>query len=457
MKLETEVAKIIHQQELNGVGFDLPKATDHVRHLTATRDRLYGEIRPYLSLEIEVPYDVEVKKPFLKSGGYSKSVIMWYEDEKERNQVGGPFTRVRFCEPDLGSRQKLIKQLLRHGWQPTIFTPKGSPKLTEKGKPVDSLFKIEAPVGKQIAQWYILSHRRSQINGWIKTVRPDGRLTAGANSCGTNTYRMRHRGVVNVPKADDKVVFGKEMREIFIARPGYRMLGYDAAQLEARCMAHYTYELDGGEFAELVLHGDLHAKNARIFFESETDGLEVDSPDFKSYRSRGKNGTYCLMYGGQPKKLASTLGVRVKDAKYLFNKFWNENEALGQLRDKVMSMHDNQGWIPGIDGRRIYTRSSHSALNALFQSCGSIIMKYAMVYLAYHAKKEGVHHYKVLDFHDEGQHEILASDCYMENGRERHQLGELSLLSLDQAGRRLKIQVDITGEYSIGDNWSQTH
>lgn len=407
-------------------------------------------------MEVVIPYKVEVKKPFKTDGDHCDAVLKWY-DEDERKLVGGPFTRIEFSEPDLGSRQKLVKQLLKHGWKPTIFTEKGFPKVTVKGEPVDTLYQIEAPIGKQIAKWVILRHRRSQIQGWIRDIRPDGRLTAGANSCGTNTYRMRHKTVVNVPKADAKVEFGKEMRELFIARPGHKILGYDAAQLEARCMAHYTYSLDGGEFADLILHGDIHAKNARIFFEEDTNGLEVDSSEFQSLRSRGKNGTYCLMYGGQPKKLASTIGVTVPTAKYLFNKFWQENEALGKLRDKVMYMHDNQGWVPGIDGRRIYTRSSHSALNALFQSCGAIIMKYAMVYLDYHATKEHIHHYKVLDMHDEGQHEILASDCYEEDGVQKHRLGDLAILSMYQAGKKLGIQVDITGEYRIGDNWSETH
>lgn len=418
---------------------------------------LYASIRPYLVLEVDRPYKTPVNKPFLKNGDYHNSVCAWY-DEQERELVSGPFSRVEFEEPDLGSRQKLIKQLIRHGWKPTIFTEKGSPKLTEKGHPVDSLYKIEAPVGKAIAEWYTLRHRKSQIEGWIKTVRADGRLTAGANSCGTNTYRMRHRGVVNVPKADPKVTFGKQMRELFIARQGYKLLGYDASGLEARCMAHYTHKFDGGEFADLVLNGDVHAKNARIFFESETDGLNVDSSEFKSYRSRGKNGTYCLMYGGQPRKLASTLEVPLGQAKHLFDKFWRENEALGEVRNLVMKMHDQRGWVPGIDGRKIYTRSSHSALNALFQSCGAILMKRAMVMLRDFALEEQIHHYKVLDMHDEGQHEVLEVECYVDDaGAVRHRLGELAVKAMQQAGIELGMRVEITGEYSIGNNWSQTH
>ena len=417
---------------------------------------LYTSIRPYLVLEVNCPYKTPVNKPFLKNGDYHNSVCAWY-DEQERELVSGPFSRVEFEEPDLGSRQKLIKQLIRHGWKPTIFTEKGSPKLTEKGHPVDSLYKIEAPVGKAIAEWYTMRHRKSQIEGWIKTVRTDGRLTAGANSCGTNTYRMRHRGVVNVPKADPKVTFGKQMRELFIARPGYKLLGYDASGLEARCMAHYTHKFDGGGFADLVLNGDVHAKNARIFFEGETSSLDVDSPEFKSYRSRSKNGFYGLLYGAQPKKLSSTLDVSLSTAKYLFDRFWEENKALGEVRNLVMKMHDQRGWVPGIDGRKIYTRSSHSALNALFQSCGAILMKRAMVMLRDFALEEQIHHYKVYDMHDEGGHEILEDECYEENDRVVHRLGFLAEDAMKAAGEYYNIRVPITGEFLIGNNWAEVH
>lgn len=453
LDLETRVAQIIHIQERNGVGFDLERAIQYINDLEERCNKLYNEIRPYLRIEIK-QYLSTVNKPFLKKGGYTKQVVSWYDSP---DIVWGPFSKIVFEEPDLGSRQKLVKQLLEHGWVPELFTEKGTPKLTYKGKPVDSLFKIDASIGKAIAEWYVLKHRQSQITGWTTSVRDDGRISASANSCGTNTYRMRHKTVVNVPKADPSVIFGYEMRSLFIARPGYKLLGYDASALEARCMAHYTYKLDNGEFADLILNGDIHEKNAKIFFEEETYGLDPSSKEFKVFRSKGKNGTYCLMYGGQPRKLAETLNIPLSKAKILFEKFWRENEALGKLRDLTIKMHDRRGWVPGLDGRRIYTRSSHSALNAVFQSCGAIVMKRSMVLLNDFAKIENIHHYKVLDMHDEGQHEVLEEECYYVDDVLRHRLGELAILAFETAGTELKMNVPITGEYSIGDNWAETH
>lgn len=487
LKLEMAVAQIIHQQALNGVQFDIDKAHEHVNTLETLCNELYDSIRPYMDMEV-LQIGKSVLKPFLKAGGYSKRVTEWYGSEV--GLVWGPFSKIEFTEPDLGSRQKVIKQLLKHGWNPTIFTDGGKkgikqPKLTVKGKPVDSLFKIEAPVGKAIAKWYTYQHRASQIRGWINNIRPDGRLSAQANSCGTNTYRMRHKIVVNVPKADPNVIFGYEMRDLFIALIGHWLVGHDASGLEARIMGHYTTPFDDGEFAHEVLNGDIHSKNTRIFYRDKVEGLSKGDPIFDSYRSKSKNGFYALVYGAQPNKLAETLGISKKEAKHRFEDFWRLNVGLGKLRELILK-YAERGRVPGLDGREIRIRSEHSALNAVFQSAGAIVMKVAMVFLDYWAKEEGLGFKKVIDMHDESEAEVPdnqiqvyqmddlealkkiidPSQIWMEpkllhdghtyrTGYSRY--GELAVKSVRKAGEYLNLRCELDAEYMIGHSWAEVH
>lgn len=65
----------------------------------------------------------------------------------------------------------------------------------------------------------------------------------------------------------------------------------------------------------MILDGDIHSRNAKLFFPKETEGFDPDSddfdkdaPGFKPYRDKSKNGGYALAYGCSPAKLASTLG-----------------------------------------------------------------------------------------------------------------------------------------------------
>lgn len=480
LQLEIAVAQIVHQQEKNGVEFDLNKANRFITYLTAQMDRIYTEVRPYLSNEVDQPYGVEIKEPFLMKGGFRESVIKWYGEEIP--DIGGPFSRVEFVDPDIGSRIKLIKQLLNQGWVPCMYTKKGSPKLTDKGIPVPSLEKIEAPVGKALAKRFVISHRRSQIQGWINRIRPDGRLTAGANSCGTNTARMRHRGVVNVPKASEKVLFGYQMRDLFIARELYKLVGHDASGLEARIMGHYTFLIDGGAFAHEILEGDVHTKNALEFFPKQLRGIRPGTPEFEPWRDLAKTLFYGLIYGAQVGKVKSTVGCDQREAKRIFEAFWRVNPGLGKLRDKIIAMSDKNGWIPGLDGRKIYTRSSHSALNALFQSGGAIVMKKSMAILDYWVKKNGLDVYKVIDMHDEAQAEVPESEIITISGTKEEVIaqssqgiwtkphkdgkiytsqyclyGEMAVKSIRKAGEAYKLRCDLDAEYKIGDSWAETH
>lgn len=481
INLELEVAKIIRKQEENGVKFDLDKAKTYVVQLEDMKGTLYDQIRPYLRAEINNPYPKPIEEPFKLNGDYRDTVVKWFGDDA--HIVRGAFTRITITEPDLGSRQKLIKQLLSFGWKPEEFTDKGFPKLTDKGEPVASLFRIKAPIGRQIAEWYVLTHRQSQIVGWIKRIRADGRLTAAANTCGTNTGRMRHKIVVNVPKASDKVVFGYQMRDLFIADEGFLLCGHDASGLEARMMGHYTTPLDDGWFANELLNGDIHSKNAKIFFAKELAGKERGDEGFEGYRDLAKTVFYALIYGAQAKKISSIFGCNTKEAQIIIDEFWEANGGLGKLRKKVIAMADRWGYVPGLDGRKVYIRSSHSSMNALFQSGGAIVMKVAMVILAHWIERANLEVRKVIDMHDESQSEIPVSDIFtfqgtsvesllsestgriitkphaVEGGFESYycKYGELAVKSIRKAGEMLNLRCALDAEYKIGRSWAETH
>jgi len=480
-ELEQYIAWIIHQQEVTGFPFDIQLAHQHIKTLDAILEDLYSDIRSYLSYEVYA--GTELKKPFKKNLDYSQAVVNYMGEDV--HSVGGPFTRVSFEEPSLTKRERLADQLLKLGWKPTLKTPSGEKwKLTDKGKPVETLSQMELPIGKKLAEYYTYAHRKSQIEGWIDKLRPDGRLTAGADSAGTNTARMKHKIVVNVPKADPKVLFGEQMRQLFIPHQSDYLVGWDGAGLEARVMAHYTYKFDGGEFAQLILEGDVHSHNAHIFFPEETEGLTKADAEFTPYRNISKNGFYALVYGAQVPKLAETLKIPRKIAESRFEEFWDNNPGLGRLRDKIMRMAEEYGYVPGIDGRKILIRSSHSALNALFQSCGSIIMKKSAQIFDHWARDERLQWEYLANVHDELQTgvpkrfvlsyesdnlEAVRSRPYGDqiwSGIHEHdgiysrhycRVGELGVKSIRQAGVDLGMRIPMDAEYMVGNNWAETH
>lgn len=198
LDVEHKVQRILTKQEISGVNFDSDKAVNLIEAITEEQKSIYTTLRPHLKSRIEAK-GVSIKKPFTVTGIYSKAVKDWYPNchEEFNRFIEGPFTRIQYIEPDLGKREKLAEMLVQLGWQPILYTPTGSPILTVKGVPVDSLNEIEGEFGKLLGRWVLIEHRKNQIRGWLKKLRADKKLTAEATGSPTNTYRRKHKTVKN--------------------------------------------------------------------------------------------------------------------------------------------------------------------------------------------------------------------------------------------------------------------
>lgn len=439
LRIEHKIAQIITQQEINGWKFDLDQAHKYVNFLNEEQEKIYDEVRPLLRPEMEKKSTI--RNPFTARGDISVRAEKYLGSSVD--YLSGPFSPVVFREPDLGSRNKLMTQLSRHGWMPLEYTEKGNARLTE-----ESLEMLEGGVGKDIARWYILGHRKSQIQGWMDSTRKDGRISARANPCGTPTGRMRHSTVVNVPKANQsdsellwypegKVTFGTEMRSLFIAEEGYILVGYDSKGLELRILAHY---MDDPEFREEVIHGDPHSYN------QQKAGLDE--------RSDAKTLIYALVYGASDSKLGTIVKGTAKDGRDLRKRILTGLPKLGRLVKRVEQASE-RGYIHGLDGRRMPIRKQHAALNTLIQGGGAVAMKVIAINLdKLIYEKAGMSLNvirKVGDFHDEAQTEVKNSEKYIEL------FSNSVVKATDNATRFLKLRCPLESDLKSGPNWAYTH
>lgn len=429
--IEHTVQRLISKQERDGVYFDTEAAEQAVTEL-GNRIRIIDE-----RLATRLPahprrVGVEIKKPFKKDGTLSKAVL-----DFGLSNVSGPFSRIEWVSPDLNSDKQVKEWLLTIGWKPTEWNispttgERTSPKLT-----VESFSSLPEHIGESIKERVTWRHRRSQIQGWLDAVRPDGCIGAGANPLGTPTGRMRHRRVVNVPKAADYILFGKEMRSLFRARPGRKFVGHDASGIELRMLAHY---MNDPEFTEQVLHGDIHSYNQRLA------GLPT--------RDSAKTFIYAFIYGAGDAKLGSIVNGSKADGTKLRNQFLSALPKLGQLIDKVKKAA-RRGYLIGLDGRKITMRRNsngdvmeHKALNTLLQCAGAVIMKKSLILLTEAAND--LDYIKVIDMHDEGQADVSEKDAEL--------YAKYSVQSIIDAGKHFNLNIPLDGEAKIGLNWAETH
>lgn len=440
--LEQYVQDIISDQEDNGWQFNVQKANEYITYLEKESARLYNHIRPHLCFNVVAPYKDSVRKPFKISGEPTQAVVSWWGDSV--HLVAGQHTRVRFDEPNLDSDKQLKEQLFKLGWVPDEWNYKKDKKkriIYEHGQPIktspkltESSYKsLTVGIGPDVALYLKVSMRLSSIKGWLSQVRDDGTISARANPLGTPTARFRHAGVVNVPKAKPEVFFGKECRSLFTHRPGRKLVGHDAAGLESRMEAHWTYNISK-EYSHEILHGDVHQKNA--------DRWGV-------VRDKAKNGKYAVTYGAYPPRLAATLGISKKKAQEIFDDFWSDDNPLNILDRRLKKQWKRWGYLIALDGRPMFVRKESDRINTTFQGSGSIVMKVSLYILSEWVKKYNIDAIKVGDFHDEAQADVALKDVEL--------YGNLAVQSIRKAGQVLKLNIPLDADYKAGEDWSETH
>ena len=343
-----------------------------------------------------------------------------------------------------GSRQQIGEKLRELGWKPKDFTPTGHPIVDEA-----VLEKLNIPEAKLIAEYLMLNKRISQIQSWMDAVGKDGRVHGKVITNGAVTGRMTHSGpnmaqipAVRKDKAGNILIgqdggYGAECRECWTVEDGNVLVGCDASGLELRMLAHYMKDND---YVRTVCEG------------SSKDGTDVHTVNQRaaglSTRDNAKTFIYAFLYGAGDAKIGSIVGGNSKDGAVLKKKFLDQTPALRKLLERV-SKQAAKGWVPGLDGRRIWVRSEHAALNSLLQGAGAIVMKKALVLFDNKVKANKWPVKYVANVHDEAQLEC-SKDIAEEVGKAFKQ-------SIIEAGEYYKLRCPLDGEYKIGSNWRQTH
>ena len=426
IELEQSVAKIIKEQELNGFKFDMASAQILLAELREKMQQIEDEVHATFKPKW---VDDKLVTPYIKKdGNLSKRGLT--DDEYQRcldTQDFSPFMRQTLQEFNLGSRKQIGEYLIDFGWKPDRFTPTGQPIVDEKT--LSEITHIHE--AKLIADFLLLQKRIAQIDSWVEAVQDDGRVHGFVIPNGTITGRMTHRkpNMAQVPSVSSP--YGKECRACWTVDEGNVLLGVDASGLEIRMLAHY---MDDEDFTKEILDGDIHTANQRA--------AQLES------RNQAKTFIYALMYGAGDEKLGKVVGGSTTDGRRAREHFFDSKPTFKSLRDRVQRAA-NKKFLKGLDGRKLYIRNNHAALNTLLQGAGAIVMKKALCILSDRLNVTNTPHKFVANIHDEWQIEV--SEC------RANKVGALAVQSIIDAGNHFNLRCPLDGEFKIGRNWSETH
>ena len=394
---------------------------------------------------------------FTKKGLPTKSVMI--DSKKGRfhfEDVKGNYCRVDIEPLNLNSSAQVKDWLLSIGWKPDSWTyvtdDFNKPIRDSEGERVvrgpslkdSSFIGIEEELAESLVKLRVVNHRLSTMQGWLAR-QNNGYLSYGMMTCACNTGRVQHRNIVNVPKAEEDVYYGKEMRAIFMAEEGYTMLGLDLDQIEAKLQGHFCTKYDNGKWAEFLLNNDIHAFNAQ---------------QWGTTRSKAKGPEYAMSYGCQIAGISEKFGFSEMQATNIFKNYWEIRWALGELKQeledslKQRKQIDRAGlkdgaWIKTLDGRKIFVRSKHSLINSLIQSAATIIAKLWTIKCCEYVISQDLDAKLLIFYHDEVQFQ-----CRNEDVKKLSEKFETFAL---QSGEEYGITIPITSGSSVGNNWSETH
>ena len=331
-----------------------------------------------------------------------------------------------------GSRQQIGERLKELGWKPKEFTDTGQPKIDET-----VLANVKIPEAQIIAEYLMLNKRISQIESWLEAVGKDGRVHGKVITNGAVTGRMTHSSpnMAQIPNAGS--IYGPECRECWTVEDGNVLVGCDASGLELRMLAHY---MEDEAYVRTVCEG------------SSKDGTDVHTVNQRAAglasRDNAKTFIYAFLYGAGDAKIGSIVGGSAKDGEKLKAKFLAKTPALAKLLGRIKKSAA-RGFCKGLDGRRIWIRSEHAALNSLLQGAGAVVMKKALVLFDDKVTANKWQIKYVANVHDEAQIEC-PKDIAEEVGKAFRQ-------SIIEAGEAFKLRCPLDGEYKIGRNWRETH
>lgn len=458
---------------------------------------------------------VDSKKKKLTEEAYYAACERYIEQT-----LSSPFKRDRLEHLEVASEAGLRKKLLKHDHMKRPMKVLTNPTLTVGvEKEIDpKLLEMSDKFAhaKDVSDYLTYSHRRNSIlgggfdpddlddedeyatKGWlsVERIKQDGRIPTPADTCGAGTSRFKHRLVANIPRVTS--IYGEQLRELFgvDVEAGFFQMGYDFTSLEAMIESHYCWRYDNEDKAYCLSltqekPNDVHTRTASKI--SEVLGRVFG-------RSPAKTVKYCCAYGGQPKRVAKTIGCDLQDGQLIFNAYWEAAFPLASLVEKLKHYWETVGgkkFILGLDGRKLPTRSASALVNTLFQSAGVICAKRAMVIHDRKLKAEGlsVDFWKddwknekfvqqLIAYHDEAQMEMHKSlirwklfhteeeakafkavnPAWSEIGHSGKgyyvgwcRAGELVKEAVREASQYYKLNVTLSADYILGRNWAECH
>ncbi|MFA6878641.1 MAG: DNA polymerase, partial [Fusobacterium sp.] len=308
--------------------------------------------------------------------------------------------------------------------------------------------------GEEIAK-YILDYRKfsklksTYIDALPKTADKNNIIHTTFNQTGTATGRLSSSdpNLQNIPVKTEE---GIEIREGFITKPGYKLLGIDYSQIELRVLAEISK--DESLIKAYKEDQDLHSLTAKRIFD-----LNEDEEVTSKQRSMAKIVNFSIIYGKTPFGLSNELKITRAEAASYIDRYFKEYPKVKELEEKIIENATKTGYsetyfkrrrdIDGINSKNknLRNQADRMAVNTVIQGTAAEIIKKVMIEVYDEIKdKEDIQ--MLLQVHDE-----LIFQVKEEKIKDYKKIIEKIM---ENTVHFENVRLKVNG--AIGENWAET-
>jgi len=418
------------------------------------KEKLIGELQ---ASNMQKLYD-EIEEPLLKilgdmelEGILLDTQVLANIDEKLTTEIGQlekAIFEIAGEEFNIGSPKQLGIILFEK------LALSNKPKKTKTGQystSEDVLSKFtEHEIVVKVLEWRSLSKLKSTyVEALPKQINPiTGRIHTNFNQSVAATGRLSSNDP-NLQNIPIRTAWGKEIRKAFVAKKGHVLMSADYSQIELRLIAAFSKD------AEMIKafnnNEDIHIATAAKVF-----GLPIDEVT-KEHRSHAKSVNYGIIYGLSAFGLSQQTGLSRTAAKELIDTYFETYPTLQAYIKKQVDLARENGFVETVLGRRRYLRdidsrnaivrsaAERNAVNAPLQGSAADIIKKAMIDIQSELK-QNYQTKMLLQVHDELVFEV--PDNEIEN---------IKKLIKEKMENVVKLDVPITVDIGVGNNWYEAH
>lgn len=306
-----------------------------------------------------------------------------------------------------------------------IHTGKG--KISTNKESIDILFQMQPddPFLKsfKLYRQYDAIYK-TFINGFDKRLWDDNRLRPDFSFTKTVSGRVvcYDPNILNIPR-DKEFEEGilLSVRDMFAARPGWKIVLADSMQVEFKCCAYVSQDQrliedifeNHEDFHDLIAksaypwYADLEARVKRFEGRAVSGDLQkkIDSAKIKlkDGRTKAKNFNFGWMFGGETSTLATALGV-TEDQVQIFTgrienrypKFWKYVKSVGEIAVQtgvIVSPFMRKRRIPPTPDERTQSELGRKASNFNPQSSAAYVCRAALTRIGKRCEQDGLKGY----------------------------------------------------------------